>query len=157
MAGVPKPWVINEKFVKFLWTELSRIWFLELVLLLLFAGVKLLLLLLLLWWDVIVLELGAVGPEEDEDVVEDDEDEEEFKIAWLWPQTGDLSRFRTSMNSSSIWLLFLMPLVVVRDVWKMFRQWLVIDWDSFDNPFGREHRGATCCSNCTSFLSGGAF
>lgn len=27
MAGVPKPCVMSEKFVRFLWTELSNNWF----------------------------------------------------------------------------------------------------------------------------------
>lgn len=87
MAGVPNPCVISEKLVKFLWIEVSSGWscccccclafpVCELVVWVLFE-------LLLLLLPVMPSRLAGV----------------QFR-----PQTGDLSRFKTSMNSSRIWL-----------------------------------------------------
>jgi len=84
---------MSEKFVKFLCMELSRIcelflWFVmvELVVVVLVVVVLVVLVLLLLLAEFVVAFV--------------------LLCVMFWPQTGDLSRFRTSINSSSIWLQF---------------------------------------------------
>lgn len=69
--------------------------------------------------DVVVLFVAAdEDEEEDEEIVVPVVELELFVLVILWavcwPQTGDLSRFKTSMNSSSIWLWLCVFLAEIR-------------------------------------------
>lgn len=97
IAGVPKPWVISEKFVKSFWTMGSKslgCWLLKAIVvqvlpLVAFVAPEAEWLLVVVVFEFPLAKAAvAAAP-----------GSPEFR-----PQTGDLSRLRMSINSSSIWL-----------------------------------------------------
>lgn len=103
IAGVPKPWVISEKFVKFLCIEPSSIWLLLLMILLfLVVVVKLVVAVVVFGLLLVVVVAVAVAGCVLEFILILLLMAVAFNGPICWPQIGDLSRFRTSINSSSI-------------------------------------------------------